>query len=69
MDEPLVYTTKGNLPISSLQYRHEWIEDEVAITFVEEYRLDGELVKRSAHARLKQGLGSAITNQLFGMSE
>jgi hypothetical protein len=68
-DEPLVYTTKGNLPISSLEYRHEWIEDEVAITFAEEYRLNGEIVKRSAHSRLKKGLDTAIQNQLFGMTQ
>lgn len=67
-DEPLIYTSKGNLPISSLTYRHEWIEDDVAITFAEEYRLDGELVKRSAHSRLKKGLDATITNQLFGMA-
>lgn len=67
-DEPLIYTSKGNLPISSLTYKHEWFEDDVAITFAEEYRLDGELVKRSAHSRLKKGLDAAITNQLFGMA-
>ncbi len=68
MDEPLIYTTKGNLPIASLQYSHRWEEDDVAITFIEEYRLDGEVVKRNAHARLKKGLDSAIQNQLFGFS-
>ena len=66
MDEPLIYTSKGNLPVSSLSYTHKWVEDEVAITFIEEYRLDGEVVKRNAHARLKQGLEAAIQNQLFG---
>lgn len=68
-DEPLIYTSKGNLPISSLTYRHEWIEDDVAITFAEEYRLNGELVKRSAHSRLKKGLDAAIQNQLFGTTQ
>jgi hypothetical protein len=66
MDEPLIYTTKGNLPLNSLAYTHQWVEDEVAITFIEEYRLDGEVVKRNAHARLKKGLEAAIQNQLFG---
>ncbi len=68
-DEPLIYTSKGNLPISSLTYKHEWFEDDAAITFAEEYRLDGELVKRSAHSRLKKGLDATITNQLFGMAQ
>jgi hypothetical protein len=66
MDEPLVYTKLGNLPLASLQYRHEWLEDEVAITFVEEYLLDGEVVKRSAHSRLKQGMQALIESQLLG---
>ena len=65
-DEPLIYTSKGNLPIASLTYRHEWLEDDVAITFVEEYSLNVEIVKESAHARLKKGLDAAIQNQLFG---
>lgn len=67
MDEPLIFTKLGNLPVASLKYRHEWIEDEVAITFVEEYSLNGEVVKRSAHSRLKKGLDTAIQNQLFGL--
>jgi hypothetical protein len=67
MDEPLIHTSKGNLPVASLKYRHEWHEDAVAITFVEEYWLDGELVRRNAHARLKKGLDAAIESQLFGM--
>lgn len=67
MDEPLIYTSKGNLPISSLVYTHRWEEDDVAISFIEEYRLDGEVVKRNSHARLKQGLEASIQNQLFGI--
>lgn len=65
MDEPLIFTSKGNLPLASLKYNHSWVEDEVAITFVEEYRLEGEIVKRSAHSRLKQGLEAVIEKQLF----
>lgn len=66
MDEPLIFTSKGNLPVASLKYTHKWDEDDVAITFIEEYRLDGEVVKRSAHSRLKQGLEALIEKQLFG---
>lgn len=68
-EEPLVHTTKGNLPVSSLRYKYEWIEDEVAITFAEEYWLGEELVRRNAHSRLKKGLDAAIHNQLFGMNQ
>jgi hypothetical protein len=52
---PLIWTAKGNLPIASLQYRHEWSENDNEICFVEEYSLDGEVVKRSVHLHLKQG--------------
>ena len=64
---PLIYTKLGNLPIASLRYHHAWAEDDVAITFIEEYYLENELVKRSSHAKLKKGLDAAIENQLFGM--
>lgn len=65
-DVPLIHTTKGNLPIDDLEYTHYWLEDDAAITFVEEYRLAGEIVKRNAHARLKKGMDAVIRQQLFG---
>lgn len=65
-DTPLIYTSKGNMPVSDLQYRHYWFEDELAITFKEEYLLDGEVVRSNAHCRLKKGLDSAVEQQLFG---
>jgi hypothetical protein len=39
-----------------LSYQHSWQEDDRAICFIEEYRLNGELVRRNVHQRLKQGL-------------
>lgn len=65
-DEPLIYTTKGNLPIASLQYRHEWKEDDNGIYLIEEYKLDDEVVKRNVHARLKKGIPSLLKQQVFG---
>lgn len=65
-DIPLIYTSKGNLPVASLQYRHFWLEDDIAITFKEEYLLDGEVVRSNAHCRLKKGLDSQLQQQLFG---
>lgn len=66
MEEPLIYTSKGNLPIASLQYRHEWTETENETVFVEEYRLDGEIVKRSVHAKLKKPLTFEMQQATFG---
>lgn len=64
-DEPLIYTTKGNVPIASLKYRHEWQEDDNGIYLIEEYTLDGEIVKKNVHARLKQGIPSLLKQQTF----
>lgn len=49
MDEPLIYTTKGNVPVASLQYATQWDRTDDYIKFVERYTLDGEVVKESAH--------------------
>lgn len=64
-EEPLIYTTKGNVPIASLQYRHEWQEDDNGIYLIEEYTLDGEIVKKNVHARLKKGIPSLLKQQTF----
>lgn len=56
MDEPLIWTVKGNIPISSLQYRHEWTDTATETTLVEEYLLGDEIVKRNVHIMLKQGI-------------
>lgn len=66
-DEPLIYTSKGNLPIASLQYKSGWQDTEGALVFFEEYWLGEELVKRSAHALSKQGLtGQTVAGNLNG---
>ena len=56
--EPLIFTTRGNLPVSVLQYRYGWYESQREIVFVEEYWLGDESVKRSVHTMLKQGVDS-----------
>lgn len=55
-DQPLIWTTKGNLPIASLQYSHAWEETTEYLKFSETYTLDGEVVKQSAHVYVKQGI-------------
>lgn len=59
-DEPLIHTIKGNMPVASLEYRHEWREDDDAIYLIEEYTHEGELVRRNVHARMKKGLASLL---------
>ncbi len=56
MNEPLIYTSHGNLPIASLQYATRWEDAPDYIKFVEVYTLDGEVVRESAHVYAKRGL-------------
>jgi hypothetical protein len=55
--EPLIYTSKGNVPISSLTYETEWDVNPAYIKFVERHRdSTGEVVKESAHVYDLKGL-------------
>lgn len=56
MDTPLIWTSKGNLPLSDLVYSHAWEDADEYMKFSETYTLDGEVVKQSAHVYAKRGL-------------
>lgn len=47
-DTPLIYTAKGNLPISSLNEKKGWDFTNTSIVYWEEYYQGDELVKRNA---------------------
>lgn len=65
MDEPLIYTSKGNLPIASLDYSYGWDDTENALVFWEQYKLGDEIVKRGAHVYTKHGvIGQSIVNSV-----
>lgn len=49
MDEPLIHTSKGNLPLSTLRYEHKREDVPGNVVLVEEYFLGDESVKRSVH--------------------
>lgn len=62
---PLIWTSKGNLPIASLEYKAEWFDTDEYIKLVETHLLDGEVVKQSAHVYGKRPmLTEAIAQQL-----
>lgn len=63
--EPLVYTTKGNLPISVLEYFHCWEDTDDYTKFIQGYKLDGEIVKQEAHVRMKKGMGLEAALEQF----
>ena len=54
-DKPLIFTTKGNLPESSLKHEVEWRVTPEQITFIETYKLGDEVVKQSSHVKLLIG--------------
>jgi len=61
---PLIYTTKGNLPVQDLQHDVEWRISDEQIVFIERYKLDGETVKECSHVKLLTGVaavGAAAT--------
>lgn len=55
-EAPHIYTSRGNLPIASLEYATRWEDAPTYLKFVETYRLAGEVVRESAHVYVKQGL-------------
>ncbi len=54
--EPLIWTSKGNIPIEGLEYLTEWQDMEDQVRFIETYKLNDEVVKRSVHVMIKEGL-------------
>lgn len=55
MTEPLIFTTKGNIPVAGLEHQVEWRVSPEQIIFTETYLLDGEVVKQSAHVKVLIG--------------
>ena len=66
MTEPLIYTSKGNLPIADLSYEHKWEVNEDYIKFTERYRTaSGEVVKESAHVYILKPVTATAEAQSF----
>ena len=55
MSEPLIWTSKGNLPVDTLKHAVEWRVTSEQIVFIESYTLDGEVVKQSSHIHILTG--------------
>ena len=56
VEQPLVWTSKGNIPIEGLAYSTEWEDLPDQVRFVETYKQGDEIVKRSVHVMIKKGL-------------
>jgi hypothetical protein len=63
-ETPMIWTTKGNLPIASLTYQTAWDVNPEYVKFMERYvTQDGEVVKESAHVYSLQGVsGDGVAN-------
>lgn len=55
---PLVFTTKGNLPLADLEHFTEWRVTPEQILFTEGYKLNGEVVKQSNHIYIPSGVSA-----------
>jgi hypothetical protein len=56
-DAPLIYTSKGNVPVDSLSYEKDWQIDDDLIVFTEVWRDEtGAIVKNNVHMYAKKGL-------------
>lgn len=62
---PLIYTSRGNLPVDALEYKTQWVNTDDYIKFVETYSLNGEVVKESAHVYAKRGISTEALQQSF----
>lgn len=52
--EPLIFTSHGNLPESSLRFESEWLDTKDFTNLTLRYYLGDETVKESAHVLSKQ---------------
>jgi len=61
MNEPLIWTIRGNVPEASLRYEKRWEDDGKAIWFHEEWFFeDGTLAKNNTH-----GYGYGMQQTVF----
>lgn len=60
--EALIYTTKGNLPVSSLVFSDSWEFETNGVTYASQYTLNGEIVRRDvARYQLPNGMTLGMT--------
>lgn len=67
MDEPLIYTTKGNVPASSLEHYVAWEDTPEYVKFREVFKdkATGEVVKENAHVLKRQGAAMGAAQATF----
>ena len=53
--QPLIWTTKGNVPVKSTTYTTEWQVSENSIVFIERFHIGAELVRQNVHVNVLKG--------------
>lgn len=64
-EAPLIYTTRGNVPIADLTYATRWEVTGDYTKLIETYHLGGELVRESAHVLAHTGLTAESITPTF----
>jgi hypothetical protein len=62
-DLPVIYTSKGNIPLDAMRYETEWVSETAYIMFSERWFLDDELVKSNSHCYGTNPLGEMTSSQ------
>lgn len=65
MQEPLIYTSEGNLPLSILKYETRWEQTDTYVKFVEIHKLEDKVVREAAHVLMLQPLTSLAETEGF----
>ena len=52
---PLIWTTKGNVPVESVRYETKWFVSNERIEFIETYFDGEEIVRQNVHISILKG--------------
>lgn len=56
MNDPLIWTIYGNLPVADLRYEVQWNVLPDQVQFIERYFQGDELVRENSHIKLLEGV-------------
>ena len=60
-EEPHIWTSRGHVLLSALEYSTHWQDSPTETVFVEEHRTkDGEIIRRAVHVLKRAGATSII---------
>ena len=64
-DEPLIWTSRGNMPISALEQRDVWTINEDEVALASESWFEGECVRRQVHIKKLRGESVLVEAGVF----